>query len=52
MRDMISEAKIVFAEEFRRAIKRRSWLVITAIVPLLLIVAMSNRNRVIVQSRC
>jgi ABC-2 type transport system permease protein len=36
---MISEAKIVFSEEFRRAIRRRGWLVVTAIVPIALIVA-------------
>ena len=37
---MISEAKIVFAEEFRRAIRRRGWQVVTAIVPIVLIVAL------------
>ena len=40
MRDTIAEAKIVFAEEFRRAIRGRAWQVVTAIVPILLIVGL------------
>ena len=38
MRDTIAEAKIVFAEEFRRAIGRRIWLAITVLVPATLLV--------------
>ena len=38
MRDTIAEAKIVFAEEFRRAIGRRSWLIITGLVPAVLLI--------------
>ena len=38
MRDTIAEAKIVFTEEFRRAIGRRIWLIITGLVPAILLV--------------
>ena len=38
MRDTIAEAKIVFAEEFRRAIRGRAWQVVTAIVPAILLI--------------
>ncbi len=38
MRDTIAEARIVFVEEFRRAIRRRIWLIITALVPALLLI--------------
>ena len=38
MRDTIAEAKIVFTEEFRRAIGRRIWLIITGAVPAILLV--------------
>ena len=37
MCDTIAEAKIVFTEEFRRAIQRRVWLIITALVPAILL---------------
>ena len=38
MREAIAEARIVFAEEFRRAIRRRVWLVVTALVPTVLLI--------------
>ena len=38
MRDTVAEAKIVFTEEFRRAIGRRIWLIITGAVPAILLV--------------
>ena len=38
MRDTIAEAKIVFTEEFRRAIGRRIWLILTGLVPAILLV--------------
>ena len=38
MRDTIAEAKIVFTEEFRRAIGRRIWLIITGLMPAILLV--------------
>ena len=38
MRDTIAEAKIVFTEEFRRAIGRRIWLIVTGLVPAILLV--------------
>ena len=38
MRDTIAEAKIVFVEEFRRAIRRRNWLIITGLVPAILLI--------------
>ena len=38
MRDTIAEARIVFVEEFRRAIRRRIWLVITLLVPAVLLI--------------
>ncbi len=40
MHDRVAEAQIVFIEEFRRAIRLRGWQVTTAIVPVLLIVAL------------
>ena len=38
MRDTVAEAKIVFTEEFRRAIRGRAWQVVTAIVPAILLI--------------
>ena len=38
MRDTIAEAEIVFIEEFRRAIGRRIWLIITGLVPAILLI--------------
>ncbi len=38
MRDTIAETQIVFAEEFRRAIRGRAWQVVTAIVPAILLI--------------
>ena len=38
MREEIAEARIVFAEEFRRAIRRPIWLFLTLIVPAALLV--------------
>ena len=38
MREAAGEARIVFSEEFRRNIRRRSWLIITGIVPAVLLI--------------
>ena len=40
MRDTIAEARIVFTEEFRRAIRGRVWQVVTAIVPAILLISL------------
>ncbi len=40
MRETIVEARIVFEEEFRRNIRRRPWQIVTAIVPLVLLIAL------------
>ena len=38
MREAVSEARIVFSEELRRNIRRRSWLIITGLVPAILLI--------------
>ena len=38
MREAAGEARIVFSEEFRRNIRRRSWLIITGLVPVILVI--------------
>ena len=38
MREAAGEARIVFSEEFRRNIRRRSWLIITGLVPAILLI--------------
>ncbi len=38
MRDAASEASIVFSEELRRHIRRRSWLIVTGLVPAILLI--------------
>ncbi len=38
MRETAGEARIVFSEEFRRNLRRRSWLIITGLVPAILLV--------------
>ena len=38
MRETIAEAKIVFAEEFRRGIRRRQWQIVTGLVPAILLI--------------
>ena len=38
MRETAGEARIVFSEEFRRNIRRRSWLIITGLVPAVLLI--------------
>ena len=38
MREAAGEARIVFSEEFRRNIRRRSWLIITGLVPAVLLI--------------
>ena len=40
MRETISETRIVFEEEFRRNIRRRTWYVTIAIVPVILLLAL------------
>lgn len=38
MREAAGEARIVFSEELRRHIRRRSWLIITGLVPAILLI--------------
>ena len=38
MREAAGEARIVFSEELRRNIRRRSWLIITGLVPAILLI--------------
>ena len=38
MREAVGEARIVFSEELRRYIRRRSWLIITGLVPAILLI--------------
>ena len=38
MRDTVAEARIVFAEELRRAVRNRIWRIITVLVPAILLV--------------
>ena len=38
MRDTVAEARIVFAEELRRAVRNRIWRIITVLVPAILVV--------------
>ncbi len=38
MRETAAEARIVFSEELRRHLRRRSWLIITGLVPAILLI--------------